>query len=152
MKINITNLNYDNTKSSIPGYKALTHGTDHRQMKNFAAEAEAFLKEKDLPKKLWKDTMVTFQSGAPCPSSYKYSRACHYVRLIRGIKDWFLVSIIRTDQSPTEGHDFKIHLTQQQKVELIQRVEAQFSVYDPNQWAKVRKPRGQRIYENRKAA
>ena len=132
MKLNISKERGDIRKIDAAIGKWLTHGTSIFQMRDFAEQAEKFLGKIQLPKAERSGVQVFFYSGDVVANRYKYERETHCVLLERGSRDWYLRSINRTTQSPSQGYRAKTYLTKRQRDIVVRQFTKQFTVLKDN--------------------
>ena len=132
MKLNISKERSDIRKIDAAIGKWLTHGATIFQMREFAKQAEKFLGKIQLPKAERSGVQVFFYSGDVVANRYKYERETHCVLLERGTRDWYLRSINRTTQSPSQGYRAETYLTKRQRDIVVRRFARQFTVLKDN--------------------
>jgi hypothetical protein len=99
------------------GEKCSAHGFHPSKYTFLAAceRAEATMAKAGLHLRERVGAMLKVESGAPVAKSYKYTRRGQLATLVRGAKDWRLVSIERCELSPHEGGTERVHLMQAQR-------------------------------------
>lgn len=76
-----------------------------------AAEAEAMLEERGVPKALRRGCTYTYTPAGPTASAYKYAAKSTHVRLERRSSDWYLASASSCDVWPREKARSVLHIT-----------------------------------------
>jgi hypothetical protein len=132
MKLNISEERADIPKIDAAIGKWLTHGTTIFQMRDFANQAEKLLDKIKLPKADRSGVQHAFYSGSVVPNRYRHERSTHCVLLERGTRDWYLKSVYRTTQSPSQGHRAETYLTKKQRDIVVRQFTKQFTVLKDN--------------------
>ena len=132
MKLNISEERADIPKIDAAIAKWLKHGTSIFQMRDFAEQAEKLLDKIKLPKANLSGVQHAFYSGSVVANRYKYERETHCVLLERGTRDWYLRSVHRTTQNPSQGHRAETYLTKKQRNIVVRRFTRQFTVLKDN--------------------
>lgn len=65
--------------------------TEYHEIARIADWAEDELESLGLPKNMRSGAAAWSRSGAKLPNSYKHQRIVTYVRLMRGVSDWYMV-------------------------------------------------------------
>jgi len=132
MKLNISKERSDIRKIDAAIGKWLTHGATIFQMREFAKQAEKLLDKIKLPKADRSGVQHAFYSGSVVPNRYRHERSTHCVLLERGTRDWYLRSVYRTTQSPSQGHRAETYLTKRQRDIVVRRFARQFTILKDN--------------------
>jgi len=122
MKLNISKERADIPKIDAAIGKWLTHGTTIFQMRDFANQAEKLLDKIKLPKANRSGVQHAFYSGSVVPNRYRHERS----------RDWYLKSVYRTTQSPSQGHRAETYLTKKQRDIVVRQFTKQFTVLKDN--------------------
>lgn len=103
-----------NGKSSAHCY------TVFREIEEISEKAERLL-SKLFPKTFFKGAQFWETSGVACANSYKGIRNVTSIRIERGSKEWFLISISKATLWPNQSGGERLLISESQKTEAINR-------------------------------
>ena len=113
--------------NSVNG-KAIGHAfTSAHEIHKLAEIAEGRLANLRIPKKYRAGASFIAVSGEPVPNKYKYARIATMVRLERGAKFWFVVSVERKEIYQSGGWT-SLYITKQQDAAAVQLLRAEYEI------------------------
>jgi hypothetical protein len=111
--------------------KATAHAyTSFAEIERIAAIAESKLETLLGGKANWTGVIVNDRSGSELPNTYKYSRSCTALRLVRKTTGWFIDSLASVTAYKEAGKT-SITLTQAQDTLAIERLRKHYTVAKP---------------------
>ncbi|MFA7281084.1 MAG: hypothetical protein WC100_13420 [Sterolibacterium sp.] len=101
---------------------------DSESLVSFASEAEAKLAQLGIPKSYRLGATFLFRSSGPWAKAYKFGQGATMAELIRGGKDWYLKSVIRTRVYPLQRELRQLTLTLKQDAIAMEKLRGTYSL------------------------
>lgn len=121
MKINILNTDEINKAIALAQTKRhtvnLIDSDDLLQLRN---DAEAHLLAHSLPQSMHSGVTVEYRDAGPYANAYRGRQGATWVKLKRGVKDWFLVGIMRDQIAPKTKEIHRVNLTEKQQAHMLE--------------------------------
>lgn len=102
--------------------------TTYDDIVTIAKHAEMAVSNLPLPMSCRNGARYHATSGQPVAHKYKGKRNGTRIEILRGLADWYLISVVSVDLWPNQGGTEKLTLTSDQDVEIIKQMRKKYCV------------------------